>query len=68
MHTGDFQRRLLHLLHTHARCIPIRLYGNFGRGITEYMIIYGVHIQFWPTLEMMFSQLRSTPEVYISGD
>jgi len=34
-----------------ARTIYIRcLYGNFGREITKYTVIYGVYIRFWPTL------------------
>jgi len=32
----------------YTRCI----HGIFGREITEYTIIYGVHIRFWPTLCM----------------
>jgi len=37
-----------------ARTIYIRcIYGNFGREITKYTVIYGVYIWFWPTLEMM---------------
>jgi len=26
------------------------MYGIFGRKITKYTVIYGVYIQFWPTL------------------
>jgi len=26
------------------------IYGNFGRKITKYMVMYGVDIRFWPTL------------------
>ena len=34
-----------------ARTIFIRcIYGNFGREITKYTVIYGVYIRFWPTL------------------
>ena len=34
-----------------AKTIYIRcIYGNFGREITKYMVIYGVYIRFWPTL------------------
>ena len=25
------------------------IYGIFGREITKYTVIYGVHIRFWPT-------------------
>jgi hypothetical protein len=32
----------------HIRCI----YGIIGRKITEYMVIYGVCIRFWPTLQV----------------
>jgi len=32
------------------RCI----YGIFGREITEYTVIYGVCIRFWPTLIINF--------------
>jgi hypothetical protein len=28
------------------------MYGIFSREITKYMVIYGVYIQFWPTLGM----------------
>jgi len=27
-------------------------YGIFGREITKYTVIYGVYIQFWPTLQL----------------
>ena len=34
-----------------ARTIYMRcIYGIFGREITKYTVIYGVHIRFWPTL------------------
>ena len=34
-----------------ARTINIRCtYGNFGRDITKYTVIYGVYIRFWPNL------------------
>ena len=37
-----------------ARTIYIRcIYGIFGREITEYTVIYGVYIRFWPTLSAM---------------
>jgi len=36
-----------------ARTIYIRcIYGIFGRKITKYTVVYGVYIQFWPTLVM----------------
>jgi len=36
-----------------ARTIYIRcIYGIFGREITKYTVIYGVHIRFWPTLRI----------------
>jgi len=36
-----------------ARTIYIRLiYAIFGREITKYTVIYGVYIQFWPTLQI----------------
>jgi hypothetical protein len=28
------------------------MYGNFGREITKYTVIYGAYIRFWPTLDM----------------
>jgi hypothetical protein len=32
-----------------ARTIYIRcIYGNFGREITEYTVMYGVYVRFWP--------------------
>jgi len=34
-----------------ARTIYIRcIYGNVGREITNYTVIYGAYIRFWPTL------------------
>ena len=34
-----------------ARTVYIRcIYDIFGREITKYTVIYGVHTQFWPTL------------------
>jgi len=39
-----------------ARTIYVRcIYGIFGREITVYTVIYGLYIQFWPTLYMMVS-------------
>jgi len=35
--------------HRYIRCI----YGIFGREITIHTVIYGVYIQFWPTLHMI---------------
>ena len=38
-----------------ARTIYIRcIYGIFGREITEYTVIYGVYIRFWPTLYIRY--------------
>ena len=28
----------------------VYLYGIFGKEIAKYMVIYGVYVQFWPTL------------------
>jgi len=39
--------------HIYIRCV----YGNFGREITKYTVIYGVYIWFWPTLNMYQSTL-----------
>ena len=36
-------------IHMYIPCI----YGNSGREITTYTVIYGVHIRFWPTLVFM---------------
>jgi hypothetical protein len=30
----------------------VYIYGIFGREITIHIIVYGVYIWFWPTLEM----------------
>ena len=36
-----------------AKTIYIRcIYGNFGREITKYTVIYGVYIRFWPILHI----------------
>ena len=34
--------------HIYIRCI----YGIFGREITKYTVIYGVHVRFYQTLDM----------------
>ena len=31
----------------------IGIYGNFGRELTIHTVIYGVYIQFWPTLKII---------------
>jgi hypothetical protein len=37
-----------------ARTIYIRcIHGIFGREITEYTVIYGAYIRFWPTLNII---------------
>jgi hypothetical protein len=44
--------RTIHIyiyIYIYIRCI----YGIFGREITEHTVIYGVYIQFWPTLPML---------------
>jgi len=39
-----------------ARTIHIWcVYGIFGREITIYTVIYGVYIQFWPFLNMIYN-------------
>jgi hypothetical protein len=38
----------------HIRCI----YGIFGREITEYTVIYNVHMRLWPTLRMCHSHTQ----------
>jgi len=35
-------------IYRYIQCI----FGIFGTGITEYTVIYNVHIRFWPTLPM----------------
>jgi len=37
----------------YIRCI----YSIFGREITEYAVIYGVYIRFWPTLLILLSTI-----------
>jgi len=37
-----------HEIYGHIRCI----HGIFGRKIMKCTVIYGVYIQFWPTLHM----------------
>jgi hypothetical protein len=34
------------------------MHGNFGREITKYTVIYGVYIQFWPTLVLCEENAR----------
>ena len=43
-------------IYIYIRCI----YGIFGRGITKYTAIYGVYIQFWPTL-LDFNSINASP-------
>jgi len=41
-----------------ARTIYIQcIHGIFGRGITKYMIIYGVYVRFWLTVAMRRARL-----------
>jgi len=43
-----------------ARIIYIRyIYGIFGKEIIKYTVIYGVYIQFWPTLNMRTSYISN---------
>jgi hypothetical protein len=43
-----------------ARTMYVRcIYGIFGREITKHMVMYGVCIQFWPTLH--FAAFECTP-------
>ena len=50
-HTGTWMGSQRALYVGLARTIYIRcMYGNFGREITKYTVIYGVYIRFWPTL------------------
>jgi len=44
-----------------ARTVYIRcIYGIFGREITEYTVLYGVYIRFWPTLISVSMCMRVT--------
>ena len=48
-----------------ARTIYIRcVYGIFGRETTKYTVIYGVYIQFRPTLRICHRVIEHTPTVY----
>ena len=41
-----------------AKTIYIQcMYGNFGREITKFTVIYGVYIRFWPTLHVCETQV-----------
>ena len=42
------------------------IYGNFGREITNYTVIYGAYIRFWPTLDM-FHNVQLPNKKYITG-
>jgi hypothetical protein len=45
------QVRLARTIHIFRLYIFIRcIYSVYGREITKYMVLYGVYIQFWPTL------------------
>ena len=35
-------------IHIYIRC----MYGNFGREIIKYTVMYGAYARFWPTLSM----------------
>ena len=41
------------ILYTH------RIHKIYGREITEYTVIYGVHIRFWPTLPISLVSISS---------
>jgi len=41
----------------YIRCI----FGIFGREITKYTVIYGVYIQFWPSLQTCCGSYRANP-------
>jgi hypothetical protein len=50
-----------------ARAIYIRcVYGIFGRKITKYTVIYGVYIQFWPTLHTRHKRVMGGPSLRLS--
>jgi hypothetical protein len=61
--TGPRVAWLMHRVgqnHLYIQCI----YGNLGRKITKYTVVYGVFIRFWPTLLMQHSSithLRTRP-------
>jgi hypothetical protein len=42
-------------IHTYIRCI----YDIVSRGMTIHAVIYGVHIQFWPTLSILAEHVDS---------
>jgi len=39
---------LARTIHIYIRC----MYGNFGREIIKYTVMYGAYVRFWPTLSM----------------
>jgi hypothetical protein len=41
-----------------ARTIYIRcVYGDFGREVTKFTVVYGVYIRFWPTLRILVTSM-----------
>jgi len=49
--------------HRYIRCI----YGVFGREITIHTVIYGVYIQFWPTLHIYMYGSRPPDSCALQG-
>jgi hypothetical protein len=54
--------RLARTIYIYIWCI----YGGFGRETTEFMVIYGVYLRFWPTLDICVLIKKCIP--LISGD
>ena len=52
-----------------ARTIYIRcIYGIFGREITNYTVIYGAYIRFWPTLHICIcTHVFTHTHMYVRG-
>ena len=50
----------IYIYTVYIRCI----YGNFGREITKYTVIYGAFIRFWPTLPIWCSTLHAVGVIY----
>jgi len=43
------------------RCV----YGILGREITKFMVIYGVYIRFWPTLNTLYADVQGNTRIHV---
>jgi len=61
-------------VYTNANCVGQAItlniqciYGNIGRDITKYTVIYGVYIWFWPNLQSWPHERKNKGSVSLSN-